>query len=364
MKMKKLIALTLALFLALSLAACSDSGNTQNSNTTTEPNSLQGDAGSTHTADDERSLGHTSEANINSPQEDETFAYTEDIESFSVDIMATNAYVLNVDTNSVLYQKNSNEHIAPASTAKILAALTALDYCSLDDTFTVGSEIDLIASDSSKAGLNNGDTLTFRQLLVALLLPSGNDAAYTLAVNAGRIIAGDYSLNSKQAIKVFVDAMNDKAKEAGATSSNFVTPDGYDADGQYTTAFDLAQIARVCLNNDILSEIMGSYKITDTWSNGREVTYTNTNELINPNSKYYYSGAVGLKTGSTGDAGSCLVSAADINGQTYICVVMGSSAGVRFSDSFTVFNAIDPTISLPEENNGAPGSAPGGRTRG
>lgn len=271
--------------------------------------------------------------------------------------MATNAYVLNVDTNSVLYQKNSNEHIAPASTAKILTALTALDYCSLDDTFTVGSEIDLIASDSSKAGLNNGDTLTVRQLLVALLLPSGNDAAYTLAVNAGKIIAGDDSISAKQAIQVFVDAMNDKAKEAGAASSNFLTPDGYDAHGQYTTAFDLAQIAKVCLDNDALFEIMSSYKIHDIWVGGREVTYRNTNDLLNPNSQYYYSNAIGLKTGTTGDAGSCLISAATINGQTYICVVMGSSAGVRFSDSLTVFSAIDPTISLPQENNAAP--APG-----
>lgn len=364
--MKKLTALALALILALSLAACNGGGNTLNNNTSTElPNiPLQGDIGSVHTEDNERTFEQAPNTNTNLPQEDETIAYTDDVESISIDIMAANAYVINVDTNSVLYEKNSNERIAPASTAKILAALTALDYCALEDTFTVGSEIDLIASDSSKAGLNNGDTLTFRQLLAALLLPSGNDAAYTLAVNAGRIIAGDNSLNSKQAIKLFVDAMNNKAKEAGATSSNFVTPDGYDADGQYTTAVDLAQIAKVCLDNDVLSEITSSYKIYDTLTNGREIVYSNTNELLNPNSQYYYSNAIGLKTGTTGNAGSCLISAATINEQTYICVVMGSSAGVRFSDSLAVFSAIDPTISLPVETGGAPGSAPGGRTRG
>ena len=85
--------------------------------------------------------------------------------------------------------------------------------------------------------------------------------------------------------------------------------------------------------------------------------------MINPDSQYYYSNAVGLKTGATGDAGSCLVSAATINGQTYICVVMDSSAGIRFSDCLTVFSTIDPTISLPQENNAAPSSAPGGLRR-
>lgn len=360
--MKRLIALTLALFLVLTLAACGDNGNTQNSNTTTEPNSLQGDAGFNHKKD-EQSFWQTSEANNNSQQEDVNSAFAEDIENISVDIMATNAYVIQADTNSVLFQKNSDEHIAPASTAKILTALIVLDYCSLENTITVGSEIDLIASDSSRAGLNHGDMLTVKQLLYAMLLPSGNDAAYTLAVNAGKKIAGKDGLGVQQAVIVFVNAMNQKAKEVGATASNFINPDGYDADGQYTTAFDLAQIAKACLSNDTLFEIMSSYKINDTWTNGREVTYFNTNSLLNPDSQYYYSNAVGLKTGTTGDAGSCLVSAAAINGQTYICVVMGSSAGIRFSDCLTVFSAIDPTISLPHENNAAPAAAPGGLIR-
>lgn len=224
-QMKKLTTLALALILALAIAACSDSGNMQNSSapTATVP-LLQGDVGSPYTKDDEQTFEQTSEANTDSPQGDVNSAYTEDIESISVDIMATNAYVVNVGTNSVLYQKNSDEHIAPASTAKILTALTALDYCSLDDTITVGSEIDLIASDSSTAGLNYGDRLTVKQLLVAMLLPSGNDAAYTLAVSAGKRIAGDDGLGAQQAVDVFVDAMNQKAKEIGTASSNFETP--------------------------------------------------------------------------------------------------------------------------------------------
>jgi D-alanyl-D-alanine carboxypeptidase (penicillin-binding protein 5/6) len=271
-------------------------------------------------------------------------AETENIEKISVDIMAANAYVLNVDSDVVLFQKNSDEHIAPASTAKMLTALTVLEYCSIDEKFTVGSEIDLIASDASRAWLNQGDTLTVKQLLAALLIPSGNDAAYTLAVNAGKKIAGGNGLSTGQAVKEFVSAMNSRSKKIGAVSSNFLTPDGYDADGQYTTAFDLAQIAKECLGNDVLSDIMSSYKINDKWQNGREVTYTNTNDLINPGSPYYYHSAVGLKTGNSGNGGSCLVSAAVIDGQTYVCIIMGDSEEGRFSDSLTVYSAIDTTI--------------------
>lgn len=281
---------------------------------------------------------------------DEHSAHAEEIENISVDIIAANAYVLNVDSNSALYQKNSDEYIAPASTVKMITALTVLDYCSLADEFKVGAEIDLVASDSSTAWLNQGDKLTVKQLLVALLLPSGNDAAYTLAVNAGKRIADANDLGTQQAVKVFVNAMNQKAKEIGAASSNFVNPDGYDADGQYTTAFDLAQMAKECLGSNVLTEIMGSYEISDTLINGREVTYLNTNKLINPDSPYYYSCVVGLKTGNSGKAGSCLVSAAVINRQTYICVVMGGSEETRFTDSLTIYHEIDPTLSLSSQN--------------
>ena len=105
--------------------------------------------------------------------------------SLSVNITAANAIVINADTNETLYQKKSTDKIAPASTAKMITALTVLDYCSPNDEMRVGAEIELMHDDSSRAWLMQGDTLTVRQLLVALMLPSGNDAAYTLAVNTG-----------------------------------------------------------------------------------------------------------------------------------------------------------------------------------
>ena len=245
------------------------------------------------------------------------------------DIIASNAYVMNAGTSSAVYDKNANTQIAPASTAKLLAALTALDYLSPDDVVTVGTEIETIAEDSSRAWLTLGDKMTVRQLLIALLLPSGNDAAYTLVESTG--------LGAPK----FVDAMNRKAKELGAGFSNFVTPDGYDAEGQYTTAFDLAQIAKVCLENETISEIVSGYASSETWHNGREVTYYNTNELLNPNGGYYYPKAIGMKTGGSSAAGQCLVSAAVINGETYICVVMDSTGEGRFADSLAIYYEIE-----------------------
>ncbi len=262
-------------------------------------------------------------------------------DSFSVDITAANVIVVEADTNLVLYRKNSSDRIAPASTAKIIMALTALDVCSAEDCVTVGSEIMMMHDDSSRAWLNQGDTLTIRQLLIALLLPSGNDAAYALAVHTGRKIAGDNRLSNEQAVEVFMDAVNEKAKELGAEHSNFVVPDGYDAEGQYTTACDLAIIAKACLDNPDIARIVAKEKSYERWTGGREVTYQNTNKLLDSGSPYYYPEAIGMKTGTSSLAGAGLVSAAVINEKTYVSIVMGAATkDSLFQDSIIIYDAI------------------------
>ena len=237
-------------------------------------------------------------------------------------------------------QNNESFSFGPASTAKMITALTVLDYCSPDDEMRVGAEIEMMHDDSSRAWLMKGDTLTVRQLLIALMLPSGNDAAYTLAVNTGKKITGDNGLSNAQSIDVFMDKVNQKAKSLGAENSNFVVPDGYDADGQYTTAYDLAIIAKACLDDPCISDIVATYSSYERWTNGREVTYKNTNELLNPGSKYYRPEVIGLKTGTSSLGGACIVSAAVINGNTYICAVMGSTEDDRFQDSIDIIDAI------------------------
>lgn len=262
-------------------------------------------------------------------------------DSISVDITAENVIVVEVDTNLVLYQKNGTAQIAPASTAKMIMALTALDVCSAEDNVTVGAEITMMPADSSRAYLNQGDTLTVRQLLTALLLPSGNDAAYSLAVYTGKKIDGDSSLSNERAVEVFMDAVNEKARELGAKNSNFVVPDGYDAEGQYTTAYDLAIIAKACLDNPDIAEIMAKEKSYERWAGGREVTYRNTNKLLDGGSEFYYPEAIGIKTGTSSLSGASLVSAAVINDKTYISVVMGASTeDSRFQDSIAIYDAV------------------------
>ena len=258
----------------------------------------------------------------------------------TAEITALNACVAELDSGTVIYRKAHEEQIAPASSAKLLTALAVLDYCNPDESVEVGPEIWRIAQDASKAWLNEGDSLTVRQLLTALLLPSGGDAAYTAAVHTGKKIVGGEP-SEQQALDAFIIEMNRKASTLGAVSSNFITPDGYDVDGQYTTAADLIRIAAVCIRNETIMGIVGDYSVYDVWENGREVNYFNTNELLNPDGPYYYPEAIGLKTGSSISAGSCLISAAVIGGRTYISVVMRSGEEERFSDALALYSQIE-----------------------
>ena len=254
-------------------------------------------------------------------------------------IEASNVYLINADNDYVIYDKDSNKKIAPASTTKMITALTVLDYCSVDEKVVVGDEINYIYSDASRAGLKKGNVLTVKQLLDGLLLPSGNDSAYVLAKYTGEKISGK-KIQTKKAIAIFIKAINEKAKSIGATNSNFLRPDGYDEKGQYTTASDLACIAKYFMKNEVLSKIASKYKVDDVFVDGSKVTYENTNQLINPYSEYYYSNIKGLKTGSSSNAGKCLVSAADIDNKTYICVVMNSSDEGRWLDSLCLYQCI------------------------
>lgn len=259
-----------------------------------------------------------------------------------VTVSARNAYFLDIKEDIVLYEKESTEQIAPASTIKMVTALTVLDYCDLDEEVVVGEEIYLIASDASRIWLSVGDKITIKQLLDGLLLPSGNDAAYALAAYTGKKISTIKDISIQDAVDTFITAMNEKAVSLDAIHSNFKSPDGYDAENQYTTAYDLAHIAKEFMENTILSDIASSPRIRDVWINGKDVTYQNSNKLINPDSPYYNEDVIGLKTGTTEYAGNCLVSAANINGKKYICVIMGSTEEGRWLDSLELYHSINP----------------------
>ena len=255
-------------------------------------------------------------------------------------IVASSGILVCTDSNEIMWEKNSTKEVAPASCAKLLTALTALKYCDADETLTVGNEVKRISKDASRAYLSVGAELTVHQAMIAMLLPSGNDAAYALAVFTGRKIACDPSLSIDEALLLFQSEMNAMAKEIGANHSKFISPDGYDVDGQYTTAYDLAVIGTVAANNELIAMIVRMDHSREVWISGETAEYYNTNEMLQKESAYYLPECTGLKTGTSTRAGACLVMSFTVSGKNYMGVVMGSTKESRFDDAIQIFKMI------------------------
>lgn len=249
---------------------------------------------------------------------------------------AQSACLFSLEDDLVLYEKNADEEMAPASTTKLLTALTVLKYCDPEETLTAGEEITFISPQASTASLEAGVKGSVKTFLGAMLLPSGNDAAYSLAAFTGRKLLGDDSAAPKDAVAKFVEAMNEMGKELGLENSKFVTPDGDNAEGHYTTAHDLVRIARASLENDLIAELCAKPSFRALFEN-KDVTYKNTNLLLQKSSPYYYQDAIGLKTGSFNDS-KCLVAALKANGKRYVAVVLGDSEEGRWKDTHTLFD--------------------------
>lgn len=258
------------------------------------------------------------------------------IKNPSISIDAESAILIDCKKGKVLYHKNATTPVYPASTTKLMTALVILELCNLNDTVKVGEEIQLIASDSSRAYLQEGERLTVQMLLEGMLIPSGNDAAYALAAHGGRIILKDKSADAKRAVNAFVDKMNEKVKELGLKDTHFKNPDGYDAEGQYTTAYDMGIISLEAIKVDIIREITEKERARNIFLSGEDVTWKSTNKLVVNGSGAFYKYAIGLKTGSSSLAGRCLVSAAEKEDKQFISVIMNSTASGRWEDSITL----------------------------
>ena len=273
-----------------------------------------------------------------------TYCFATD-NSISVDSEAV--LLCDMDTGKVLYEKNRNEKMYPASTTKMLTAILTIENANLNDTIQVKESIvNAIPSGYSIAGLKGNEMVTVEQLLNVLLVHSANDAADVL---------GDYIGGS---IPEFAEMMNKKAQEIGCTNSHFTNPSGKHDDDHYTTAEDLLKIAMYCMQNDTFKSIVAktSYTLPAT-DISEERTFKNTNSLLNEDSKYYYPNAIGIKTGFTSEAKHCLVSASDNNGFKLLCVVLGgdrtkNNEDARFVDSKNLlsygYNTFEPkTIVSP-----------------
>ncbi len=245
-------------------------------------------------------------------------------------------YVILYDATDgeVLYQKQADKKCYPASLTKLMTAILAVETMPAEAEFTVGNEVYMISPGSSTAYLAVGTRLTLSQLLQAMLLPSGNDAAYVVAVQVGRQMAGDKNLDRADALKVFLKAMNAKAKELGCTGTQFTNPDGYHANDHYTTAADMLKIAVCALEHPLIAETVGMATSNTKLLTGQRVNWKNSNRLLHTDNAYYYEGATGLKTGTTDEAGYCLAACATRDGHTSVVIVMGAdSENGRWEDS-------------------------------
>lgn len=234
-------------------------------------------------------------------------------------LRAEAALLMDIKTGRVLYSKNENERLYPASTTKIITAILALEKGNLSDVVTATNEaIDPITREDSHMGIIRGEQLTLEQLVNGMLIYSANDAANCIAVHIGGSLSN------------FVQMMNDKAKELGAVNTHFANPHGFHNDEHYTTASDLAAIARYAMAIPKFREIVATpiYHIPPTNKYTTERVLPTTNHLISKNrsTKYYYPAATGIKTGFTSMAGNCLVASAEKDGTEFLTVVLKSPA--------------------------------------
>ncbi|MBR6789645.1 MAG: D-alanyl-D-alanine carboxypeptidase [Oscillospiraceae bacterium] len=220
------------------------------------------------------------------------------------EISASAAAVMELSEGRLLYGKNENASMTMASTTKIMTALLTLEAGDLDREFTV--DPDAIMVEGTSMGLQKGDRVTLRALACGMLMASGNDAANAAAVR----IAGS--------LPEFAVLMNERAARLGMTGSSFVTPSGLDAEGHFSTAADMAKLACAALKNEDFRAICSQSSMKTHFGNPpADRWFSNHNKLLET-----YEGCIGVKTGFTKLSGRCLVSAAERDGVTIVCVTL------------------------------------------
>jgi serine-type D-Ala-D-Ala carboxypeptidase (penicillin-binding protein 5/6) len=233
--------------------------------------------------------------------------------------------LIDADTGHYLAGKNPDERVSIASTTKIMVALVALDEdVDLDEQVTVSEKAASYAgSVYSNIGLYPYDRVSVRDLLTAALVPSGTDADYALAEHLG-----DGSVDE------FVAKMNDKAKELGLENTHFANPAGIDAPGNYSSAADLAKITREAMKYPEFRKIVNMPEATIS-TQDREIDVVTTNLLVLPNSGYDYGPATGAKTGTSAQAGFCVVATAQSGDESYIAVVLDAAGDLQRFEAAT-----------------------------
>lgn len=238
-------------------------------------------------------------------------------EAYEVNSCALAMVVLEGNTNTVLYSKNANQELAMASTTKIVTAIIAIENCKdLDEKFLVSEKA--IGIEGTSIYLKSGERLSMRELLYGLILASGNDCAVAIA---------EYFEGEEH----FVEMMNNLAESLGLEHTHFANPHGLDAEGHYTSAYDLAVLTSYALKNPTFKEIVSTERMVIEKNDLYQARYLkHKNRLL-----FTDKNCIGVKTGFTDNAGRCLVHAHEENGMQLISVVLNCGPMFEECDRLT-----------------------------
>lgn len=245
--------------------------------------------------------------------------------------LSPSVILMEESTGTILYEKNMDEAHYPASITKIMTTLLALENGNLSDMVTFSDDA-INNTEGSGIARDYGEQMTLEQCLYGVMLESANECAYAVAEHVGGTVEN------------FVDMMNAKAKELGCTNTHFANPHGLQDENHYTTAHDMALIAQAAYRNETFRIIIGTkmYTIPPTNKHAEETVLRNHHDMLctyhNANRKYLYPYCVGGKTGYTATANSTLVTYAEKDGMTLICVVMNTQSPNQFIDTVNLFD--------------------------
>lgn len=264
-------------------------------------------------------------------------------------VSASSAFVYDCRTEQ-LYTNTANVEamLYPASITKLFTVYVAMQYLDSDSTVTVGSILKTVPADSSTALLSVGNKLTVEALYYGMLLPSGNDAARVIAVAAGKVIDGSSNKTEQDYMSIFVEEMNRQAPLVGFVNSHFVTPDGYHDEDHYMCLADMVTLGKLCVSNSFIMRIVSTTVYTAKVSGKSDgLMWINSNKLLHPlryTPSYYCEAALGLKTGYTDNAGSCLLAAFSVeDGCILVGVFGGAGRDDRYTDALSIFDHFQST---------------------
>lgn len=249
-------------------------------------------------------------------------------------ITTQSAIVLEVNSGAVLYEKNADQVNYPASITKIMTTLLVLEHCDLEEIVTFSDDaINLNQGDTSHIARDYGEQMTIKECLYAIMLESANECSYAVAEHVGQKLGGDY--------QTFIDLMNERAKELGCTNTHFVNANGLPDENHWTSAHDMGLISAEAYRNETYRIIVGtrSYRIPPT-NKHKDITPLNNHHAMISNYKtdaYLYEYATGGKTGFTQAAGATLVSYAEKDGLTLVCVVMRTFGADQYIETKSLF---------------------------